>query len=275
MKEITPDTIWSLWRSIQKEKPLVHCITNIVTVNDCANILLAAGASPTMAHDVREASEVTEGCRSLVCNLGATEAFDAMLLAGVRARELSRPVILDPVGAAGIACRREKSFLLMDKVRPGCIRGNYSEIRALALNQKIICGVDAAETDLLKDREEQAAAALVQDFARKYHTIAIASGEMDLISDGTVVYKVHNGSPMMSRITGSGCMSSALLGACLGIEYSVEAAASACIVMGICGEIAEKKTKRLHGGTMTFRNQLIDAVSLLEKQQLEALKLFQ
>lgn len=277
MKELTSDTIWKLWSSIQNERPLIHCITNYITANDCANILLAAGASPTMAHHPMEAAEVTEGCKSLVCNLGATEFFDSMLTAGRHARELDHPVVLDPVGVSGASFRRELCFTLMKELTPItstvplCIRGNFSEIKALATHQKVIIGVDAADSDTLKGKIPSDAVSLVKDFAGKVHAIVIASGAVDIISDGDLTYGVQNGSRLMSRITGSGCMSSALLGAFLGTEMSLASAAAACTVMGICGELAEKATLQQHGGTMTFRNLLIDAVSLLEKEQIEEL----
>lgn len=267
-KEITPGRIWKLWSKIQKERPLVHCITNIVTVNDCANILLAAGASPTMAHHPLEAAEVTEGCRSLVCNLGATEAFEAMTAAGKRASELSHPLVIDPVGVSGSSYRRELCFTLIRHTSPSCIRGNFSEIRALAFNQKTTAGVDALRSDTMNDRIREAAD-VVRTLAIRYKTIVIASGETDLLSDGSRTYAIHNGSPLMAKITGSGCMSSALLGAFLSVENTLESAVASCAVMGICGEIAQAKTEALNGGTGTFRTQLIDTVSLLEEAQIK------
>lgn len=273
MTGITADKMWDLWYSIQKDRPLVHCITNIVTVNDCANILLAAGASPTMAHHPLEVAEVTAGCKSLVCNMGATESIEAMMTAGLCSKEMAHPIILDPVGVAGSVYRRERALEFIAKINPSCIRGNYSEIKALALNENTAGGVDVSEMELLGTSEKESMARLVRILAKEHETIVIASGEIDFVSDGANVYEIHNGSRTMSKITGCGCMLSALLGAFLAVECSVESAVVACVVMGICGEEAEKQTKERNGGTMTFRNYLIDEVSLFERKNIDKNKM--
>lgn len=269
--EVSAEIIWDLWTKIQEERPVIHCITNVITINDCANILLAAGASPTMAHHPLEAAEVTEGCRSLVCNLGATENFEAILTAGKRASQILHPVVLDPVGVSGSSFRRGLCFELMGQVKPSCIRGNLSEIKALATDSRTTAGVDAAKEDTIQGDSLEDHAVLVRNFAARCGTIVIASGETDLISDGITVYAVHNGSKIMSKITGSGCMASSLLGAFLSVRNSMESAVSACAVMGICGELAGRRNRELRGGTGTYRTQLIDAVSLLKKSQVKEL----
>lgn len=268
-KSMSEYEIWDLWMKIQETRPVVHCITNIVTVNDCANILLAAGASPTMAHDPREVAEVTRGCQSLVCNMGAMESLDAMEEAGVQASNMGHPIILDPVGVAGSSWRRRKCFELIRKIKPNCIRGNFSEIKALAFDQQVGIGVDASEGDNISASSLEDVKAVVRSLAQKLGTIVVASGVLDVISDGEETYVVSQGSSWMARITGSGCMSSALLGAFLSVECSIQAAAASCVVMGICGEIAEAKTRVLKGGTGTFHIQLLDAVSLVEFEQLK------
>lgn len=269
MAELTSEKICDFWTAIQEERPVIHCITNMVTVNDCANILLAAGASPVMAHHPLEAAEVTEGCRALVCNLGATESFDAMLAAAERAVEIGHPVVLDPVGVSGSSYRRSLCFELMNHANPSVIRGNLSEIRALVTGSRTAAGVDAAMEDRIQEGVPENTMQVVRTLAQNRGTIVIASGETDVISDGETVYTVHNGSRMMSRITGSGCMASSLLGAFLSIESSLESAAAACTVMGICGEISRRRTKELRAGTGTYRTELIDAVSLLKRAQIK------
>lgn len=112
---------------VRERAPLVQCITNFVTVNDCANIILAAGGSPSMAHDIREVEDAVSGVRALVCNMGAIEDIDAMVLAGKRANQLGTPVVLDPVAAGGTRLRRESAKRLLEKVRFTAIRGNASE----------------------------------------------------------------------------------------------------------------------------------------------------
>ena len=254
------------YMEIKKQHPVIHCITNTVTVNDCANILLAIGASPVMTHHPLEVAEITEGTSALVCNMGAIADYEAMLAAGHRAKELGHPVIIDPVGVAGSSYRRTMCRSLIQSLRPTCIRGNYSELRALMQNRKTAAGVDAAPEDAVTTNEQWIFD--LKAYARTEQMIVIASGETDIITDGMTVYLCHNGDPLMAKITGSGCMSSCLLGTFMGIEASLESAASCCAFMGIAGELAASRTHQWEGGTMTFRMKLIDAVSLMQTEEL-------
>lgn len=262
--EVTRQKIWDLCSQVQGSRPLIHCITNYVTMNDCANILLAAGASPTMAHHPKEVAEVTQGCNSLVCNLGATDDYEAMLVAVKAAKEAGHPIVIDPVGVGGSSFRREQFWKLLELAKPTCVRGNLSEIQALVENRTTVTGVDAAADILTLEKKDS----LVKSFSKKIGCIVTASGAVDIISDGEQCLHVVYGTPELTRITGCGCMSSALIAAYLAAENSIEAVASACAVMGICGELAEEKTKEQQGGTMTFRVQLIDQISLLRKTKI-------
>ena len=262
--KLTKQYVAEIHENIKKQRPIIHCITNAVTVNDCANILLAVGASPTMAHHPLEAAEITQGAKSLVCNFGAIGDYEAMMAAAVRAHELEHPIIIDPVGVSGSTYRRECALALIEKVSPCCIRGNCSEIRALLENCGTVTGVDAAETDQDEDHQEALITAM-EKYAAEKQTILIASGRRDIITDGKVTYLCENGDQLMARITGSGCMSSVMLGAFLSVETSVESAAACCAFMGIAGEIAAEKTHACGGGTMTFRDCMIDAVSLMKE----------
>lgn len=261
------EKIAEIYEKIQQKRPVIHCITNAVTVNDCANILLAAGASPTMAHHPQEVEEITAGTAALVCNFGAITEYDAMERAGARAHSCGHPVVIDPVGVSGSTYRRNKCMEFMENIHPTCIRGNYSEIQALLQNSGTITGVDAAQT-AFSDADEAVFVQHMKQYARQKDTIMIASGATDLITDGARVYRCSNGDPLMAKITGSGCMSSVMLGAFLGVEPSVESAAACCGFMGIAGELATERTKQQKRGTMTFRNELIDAVSLMTAEQL-------
>ena len=129
-----------LSKEIRARRPIIHCITNAVTVNDCANILLAAGASPTMAHHPLEVAEITEGTAALVCNFGAIADYEAMLAAGCRAHELKHAIVVDPVGVSGSTYRRNQCTAYIKAVHPTCIRGNYSEMKALIENCKTVTG---------------------------------------------------------------------------------------------------------------------------------------
>lgn len=272
------DYICELWKKIKEERPLIHCITNIVTVNDCANVLLAAGASPTMAHHILEVEDVTAGCEALVCNIGATECMDAMEAAGRKASELGKPVIVDPVGAAGAAFRRNMCLNLIRESKATCIRGNYSEIKALEQEKALGAGVDVQEKDRRREDALETAADAAGKLAARLNASSdeagkhyvVASGSVDFVSDGNRIISVYNGSKMMSKVTGMGCMSSVMQGAFLAVENSLEAAAASCVIMGICGEIAEEETIRVGGGTATFHIKFIDAVSLLTAEEIKS-----
>ena len=181
--KLSEEKIVELYRTMEQKRPIVHCITNAVTVNDCANILLAVGASPTMAHHPMEAGEITQGATSLVCNFGAIADYEAMLLAGRKAHELDHAIVVDPVGVSGSTYRREKCIEFMEAVHPTCIRGNYSEIRALMENCTTITGVDAAPEDAHLD-EQEAFLMRMKRYAKEKQMIVIASGETDLMTDG-------------------------------------------------------------------------------------------
>lgn len=262
--EITEKYITDIHNRIQKNRPIIHCITNAVTVNDCANILLAAGASPTMAHHPLEVEEITAGTKALVCNFGAIADYEAMEKAGKVADRSGHAIVIDPVGVSGSTYRREKCQTLIETIRPTCIRGNYSEIRALIEHCSTVTGVDSGDKTLDIEAMKQ--------YADAYHVILIASGEKDIITDGTDAYICENGDAKMARITGSGCMSSVMLGAFLGTEPSVQSAAACCAFIGIAGELAAEKTDACGGGTMTFRNLFIDEVSLMTEEKLQKIR---
>lgn len=253
--EITAEYIADLVKKIRRKRPVIHCITNAVTVNDCANILLAAGASPTMAHHPLEVEEITAKTSALVCNFGAIAEYEAMEKAGLAAAFLGHAIVVDPVGVAASTYRREKCQELLERVHPVCMRGNYSEIRAMMEHCHTAAGVDSNDSSL----DVKA----LKAYAGQHHLIVVASGECDIITDGTDTYLCENGDERMAAITGSGCMSSAMLGAFLGVDCSVQSAAACCAFMGIAGELAAKKTKELAGGTMTFHQLLIDRISLM------------
>ncbi len=246
---------------IRKIRPVVHCITNIVTVNDCANVLLAVGASPTMAHAREEVAEIATGAQALVLNLGATECVEAMMEAGKAAHAALHPVVFDPVGVAASTYRRGLAYQILDAVHPSCIRGNYSEILALLENINTAGGVDECtekDASLSADMD-----VVVWEVAKRFGCIVIASGVTDIVSYGERVEYVEGGSAMMRMITGAGCMSSCLLGAYLAVGASDFDAAVCCMKMiGDAAEAAEQKQKALAGGSMTFRDAFIDAISL-------------
>lgn len=255
-------------------RPLVHCITNAVTANDCANLLLAAGASPTMAHHVLEVEEVTAGCKALVCNLGATDAYEAMMKAAVKSSLCRHPIVVDPVGAGGSAFRRDYLKKLCSQADITCIRGNVSEIRALAMDRATVTGVDA---DRKGEETLEETVDMAEQLASQTGSIVITSGETDIVTDGETSYLAANGHPMMTHITGCGCMSAALLGAYLAAgrktdsgQKKVESCLTAVTVMNICGEAAAHEEEAERIGPMQFRMRLIDEMYLLDPETTEA-----
>ena len=256
--------------AVRRGKPLVQCITNFVTVNDCANILLASGGSPTMAEHPLEVEEAVRKAQALVCNMGAIDKVEAMILAGREANRLGRPVILDPVGAGGTQLRRDTVKRLLEEVHFAVIRGNASEIRYLSGQQASGSGVDVSEWDEITEENLPAAVDMAAELARKLGTVIAISGKIDVISDGKTTCVLRNGCATMARITGSGCMLTALIGAFCGAnEDTFLAACAAMAVMGVCGEIAEEKRLRRGTGNATFRSDLIDAVFDLTEEQLK------
>ena len=255
--------------AVRQKKPLVQCITNFVTVNDCANILLAAGGSPTMASHPLEVAEAVRQVQALVCNLGAIEGVDAMILAGKEANRLGIPVVLDPVGAGGTQLRRDTVKQLLDAVHFSVIRGNASEIRYLAGQQTSGSGVDVSDLDEITEENLDAAVSMAADLSRKLGTVIAISGKIDVISNGSESCILRNGCATMARITGSGCMLTSLIGAFCGAwDDAFPAACAAMAVMGISGELADAKRLRNGTGNATFRNDLIDAVFNLTEEQL-------
>ena len=251
---------------VREQRPVVQCITNLVTANDCANALLAIGASPTMAHHPDEMEDFAVSSDALVLNMGATESFEAMFRAGKCANFLrgteagGHPIVIDPVGCAGSPFRRRKCLDLIEAVRPSCIRGNAAEIRALALDVNTGRGVDGAGSG--KNPADGAdTAKYAAMLSRRTGAIVVASGAVDYIAQGARVIELHGGSLMLTRITGAGCMQSVLLGAFLSVEESARSAAACCALMAKCGESAAAMTLAGGGGTGTFHIRLLDALS--------------
>lgn len=259
----------NLLEQVRVKKPLVQCITNFVTVNDCANIILAAGGSPTMAEHPLEVEEAVERVQALVCNMGAIDKVESMILAGQQAGRLGKPVILDPVGAGGTALRRETVRRLLDAVHFTVIRGNASEIRYLAGQNTAGSGVDVSAMDEITEENLSSAVDLAKALAGRLGTVIAVSGKLDIITDGERTCILRNGCAAMARITGSGCMLTALMGAfCGSWDDAFSATCAAMAVMGICGEIADEKRIANGTGNATFRNDLIDAVFNLTAEQL-------
>lgn len=254
----------TMLQNVRQAAPLVHNITNYVTVNDCANILLACGASPIMADDPDDAEEITAVCSALNLNIGTLNArtIPAMERAGRRANALHHPILLDPVGAGASSLRTNTAACLLDELHIAAVRGNVSEIRALADGATATRGVDAALEDRVTEENLAEAAAFARAFARRTGAVVAMTGAIDVVADADRAYAVRNGCAMMGRITGAGCMLSAMTAAYLAAnrETPLEACLAAVCAMGVCGEIARDETLLAQAGNATFRTHLIDAV---------------
>ena len=260
-----------LLREVRDKKPLVHSLTNTVTVNDCANALLAVGASPVMADDIGEAADIAALADAVVINIGTLNArtIQSMLAAGKKAVSLGRPAVLDPVGAGASRLRTETALELIRQIPFSVVRGNVSEIKAVLAGSGTTRGVDADERDLVSDGLDGAVAA-ARALACRTGAVVAVTGPTDIVSDGTRVFAIHNGHPLLARITGSGCMLSALTGAFCGAAPAkvFEAVAAAVCTMGLAGEQAAERTLRDGAGTGSFRTYLIDSLSLMDETAL-------
>ena len=193
--------------NVRKHTPLIHNITNYVTVNDVANVLLACGASPIMSDEPEDVTEITTICSGLNINIGTLNkrTIEAMFTAGRRAQELGHILVLDPVGAGASTLRTGTAVQLMDALKFDVVRGNISEIKALALGSGTTKGVDADVSDAVTEQNLTAAVSFVKDFARRSGCIVAVTGAIDLVADGEVCYVIRNGRPEMGRVTGTGC----------------------------------------------------------------------
>jgi len=247
--------------AVKKKHPLIHCITNPISINQCANGILAVGARPMMAEHPAEAREITETADALMLNLGnITDArMQSMKISLLAAKEKKIPVILDAVGVACSRLRRRYMAELLEIGIPTVIKGNYSEIYALHHAVYRSSGVDA-DAALNLDSVTAAAAEL----ALKYRATILASGKVDAVTDGQRIVHVINGTAQLSAVTGTGCMLGALCGAYLSVSPDMNAALTACVMLGICGQIAETEK-----GSGSFMVNLMDALSTLTDAQLD------
>jgi hydroxyethylthiazole kinase len=251
--------------NVAAKTPLVHCITNYVTVNDCANILLACGASPIMADDAGEVEEITSICSALDINIGTLNGrtIPSMRKAGEKANALSHPVVLDPVGAGASALRTNTAHELLHTVNFSVIRGNSSEIKAVAQGSGTTKGVDADGNDAVTEDNLERTVEFAKELSAKTGAVIAITGAIDIVADEKRAYVIRNGNAMMSRITGTGCMLTAVIAGYCGAnpDQILDATAAAVTVMGICGELAYQKLQKTDGGTSTYRTYLIDAMS--------------
>ena len=262
----------NMLENVRKNCPLIHNITNYVTVNDCANIVIACGASPIMADDKEEVAEITTICSGLNINIGTlnSRTIASMLIAGKRANELNHPVVLDPVGAGASKLRTETAMQLLEEVKFSVIRGNISEIKTLASGSGTTKGVDADVADKVTEENLDDVIAFAKAFAKKTGAVIAITGAIDIVADDKKAYCIRNGHPMMSSITGTGCQLSAMTAAFVTANPNqlLEATAAAVSAMGYAGEVAYSRLTEMDGNS-TYRNYIIDAIYNMTPEMLE------
>jgi len=260
--------------ALRERSALVHNITNYVTVNDCANILLACGGSPIMSDEPEEVADITSICSTLNINIGTlnSKTIEAMYIAGKRAAECSHPIVLDPVGAGASPLRTQTALGLMNAVHFTVIRGNMSEIKALFAGDVKTKGVDADASDAITHDSIDEYVRFIKSCADSYDCIIAATGKTDIVSDGKKTYVIDNGTSMMSSVSGTGCMLSSTIAAFISAnpENTTEAVAAAVCSMGVCGEIAKMRLSS-DDGNASYRTYIIDAMYNLTPDTLEGM----
>ena len=241
-------------KNVREKSPLIHNITNYVTVNDCANVVLACGASPIMADDQEEVAEITSICTGLNINIGT----------------LHHPVVLDPVGVGASTLRTQTALKLLKEIQFSVIRGNISEIKTLALGSGTTKGVDANLADKVTAENIHEVVSFAQEFSKKTGAVIAITGAIDLVCNENIAYAIYNGHEMMSSITGTGCQLSVLTASFVSAnpDYLLEATVAAVCTMGLAGEIAHERLTALDGNA-SYRNYIIDAIYNMTPKQLQ------
>lgn len=246
---------------IRENAPLIHNITNYVVMNSTANALISLGASPVMAHAVEEMEDMVSLASALVINIGTLSEkwIEAMHLAGKAAKEKGIPVVLDPVGAGATKLRTDTTKSLIKKVQPQILRGNGSELLAIAQAGFTTKGVDSTAS-------AEAALDAAKDLAQNSGAVVSISGKVDYITDGESVHKITNGHPLMGKVTGTGCTATVLSGAFASVNNDyLTAATEAMVIMGIAGEMAAEEAD----APGTFYTKFLDALYKIDGEQIK------
>ncbi len=243
---------------LRSRKPLIHHITNLVVMNETANITLCAGALPVMAHAPEEVAEMVQAAGALVLNIGTLtkEQIESMLIAGRAANKKGIPIVLDPVGAGATRLRTDSALILLEELKIAIVRGNLAEVGVLAGFEAKISGVESM--GVAADAETVA-----KKLATRYGCVAAITGKVDVIADSKRTARVSNGHAMMGTVTGTGCMATTVVACYAAIERdSFVAATSALAVYGLAGEIAAHRAK----GPGSFHVELYDALAGLTEE---------
>ena len=267
-----PDTL----NKFKTTTPLTQCITNFVTVNDCANAILALGGSPIMADDPQEVEEIVNIANALVINIGTVrkEQIEAMKLRSAQANKTNTPITIDPVGVGISKVRNDTTLDLIENYDVAAIRGNITEIKTISKLINIIDdtntakGVDVCDDDVITEENLKLNGEIIAKTAEKLNTVILASGPIDILSDGKTTIAIYGGDEMMPLITGSGCMLSSLVGSCAGAVDPFNGTLLAILAMNKAGEKARAKVDENNLGTGSFRTFLIDALYQTDAEEL-------
>lgn len=278
----------SMLEYLQQEAPLIHCITNPISINDCANILLAIGARPIMAEHPDEVAEITAISKGLALNLGniTDVRMTSMKISAVTAYEKEIPFVVDLVGLACSQLRQRYAKELLAMAIPNIIKGNISELRTLlGLSTTPGMGIEAGQKEMVTVKNALEYARIFQKQAQRHNTVLLATGPIDLVVGPNEAYSIANGTNALATITGTGCMNNVLAGACLAAAYGVliqkpidesaniikaspdtVAAILSCLLLGIAGENIHDVF--VSHGPGSFHSALMDSISRLSAEEI-------
>ena len=261
--------VYELLDKIRAERPLVHHITNWVTIYDCANITRTTGALPVMAHALEESADMVSIASALVLNIGTLtpQLIESMISAGRAANQKGIPIVLDAVGAGATKLRTDSANRILKEVKIGIVKGNSAEIGVLAGAEAEVKGVEAmgVEGDIVE---------IAKAFAKNRKAAVAVTGKQDIISNGTDTYLVNNGHEMMGSIVGTGCMAASVIGCFAAVEKDHAFASTAALVcFGIVGELAARSDKSKGPGT--YKEVFYDEMYNLNSEKIKSFENFE
>lgn len=254
------DDIKNVMDKLKITSPLIHCITNPISITQCANAVLSVGAKPIMAEHPKEVCEITKTSKALLLNLGniTDVRMESMILSSKIAKNFDIPIVIDLVGIACSELRRKFAVKIIEEYRPNVIKGNYSEIMALYNSRYKSNGVDADN-----NLDLNSVTGIADKLAKKYNCTVMASGKTDIVADSKVKVHINLGTPQLSQVTGTGCMLGALTACCLSQIDGLEASVTACVILNSCGMLAETKK-----GSGSFMVNLMDKLSAIHTEDI-------
>lgn len=255
-KSILEKLLW-IKEEVYHQKPLIHCLTNAISINDCANVVLGLGGKPIMAEHPREVGEITSLANALAVNLGnlTDSRIEAMYISAKMAHECHIPWVIDLVGVGCSSLRRNLANDLITQYKPSVIKGNMSEIRAISCQPSHAIGIDVGGLDQVTSANLDEHIQVLKNLSKQTQATIVSTGSIDLISHLEESYVITNGSPMLARLTGTGCMINVMIATFLSTGMKLEACLLAVLMMGIAGELAQNEK-----GNGSFRVRLLDEI---------------